>query len=206
MCLIHSVVKGRKIDVGAILHQEFACIVRKTVILVFPSLVMLLCQQKGIVPRDDDEVLDNKGPINESSIERKTCGKDTPTMKEVETSKMRKGKTKAKSKGTNLTTETTSLHKKKDIEKLANSISNKQIRLGIETDRWHSLIVHVSVDKKEKESIDIGECIQKTDSLVEHDFIIGQKEPTVEEEVAVREEEVLVEDVNKKNEEKDAEK
>ncbi|KAK5771069.1 hypothetical protein PVK06_047243 [Gossypium arboreum] len=64
MCLINSIVKGRKIDVGAILHQEIAdCAVRQTEILVFLSLVMLLCQQREIVPRASEEVLENKGPI-----------------------------------------------------------------------------------------------------------------------------------------------
>ncbi|KAH1039260.1 hypothetical protein J1N35_041003 [Gossypium stocksii] len=58
-----------------------------------------------------------------------TRGKNTPTMKGAETSKIGKGKTKAESKGTNLTVETLLLCKMKDIEKLANSISNKQIRL-----------------------------------------------------------------------------
>ncbi|KAH1032248.1 hypothetical protein J1N35_044422, partial [Gossypium stocksii] len=99
MCLIHSIVKGRKIDVGAILHQEIAnCATRQTGILIFPSLVMLLCLQKGVVPRDDKEVLKNKGPINEASIERMTRGKDTLTMKEVDTNKTRKGKTKQKAR------------------------------------------------------------------------------------------------------------
>ncbi|KAK8283281.1 hypothetical protein V6Z12_D08G084100 [Gossypium hirsutum] len=46
---------------------------------------MLLCQQKGIVPNDDEEILENNGPINEASIERMTRGKDTPTMNEAET-------------------------------------------------------------------------------------------------------------------------
>ncbi|KAK5845348.1 hypothetical protein PVK06_001520 [Gossypium arboreum] len=69
------------------------CATRQIGILVFPSLVMLLCQQKGIMPHDDKEVLDNKGPINETSIERVTRGKDTPKMKEADTSKTGKGKT-----------------------------------------------------------------------------------------------------------------
>ncbi|KAH1031305.1 hypothetical protein J1N35_043479, partial [Gossypium stocksii] len=38
MCLIHSIFKGRKIDVGIILHQEIAdYATRQTGILVFPS-------------------------------------------------------------------------------------------------------------------------------------------------------------------------
>ncbi|KAK5785386.1 hypothetical protein PVK06_039968 [Gossypium arboreum] len=132
MCLIHSIVKGRKIDVYTILHQKITnCAARQTEILVFPPLVMLQCQQKGIVPRDDEEVLKNKGPINEVPIERMTRGKDTPTMKEVETNKTRKGKTKIENKGTNLTVETSLLRKIKDIEKLGNSISNKQIKLSV---------------------------------------------------------------------------
>ncbi|KAK5824944.1 hypothetical protein PVK06_019736 [Gossypium arboreum] len=130
MCLIHSIFKGRNIYIGVILHQEIAnCAARQTGNLIFPSLVMLLCQQKGIVLRDDEEVLENKGLIIESSIERMTHGKDTLTMKEPEASKTRKGKIKVESKGTNLTAETSLLCKMKDIEKLANYISNKQIRL-----------------------------------------------------------------------------
>lgn len=118
MCLIYSIVKGRKIDVGEILHQKITdCTARETRILGFPSLIMLLCQQKGIVSRDDEEVMENKGPINEAFIERMTHGKDKPTMKEEKTSNTGKGKTKAESKGTNLTTDISLLHKMKDIKK-----------------------------------------------------------------------------------------
>ncbi|KAK5785584.1 hypothetical protein PVK06_040183 [Gossypium arboreum] len=160
---------------------------------------MLLCQQKGIVPSDDEEVLDNKGLINESFIERMTHGKDTPTMKEEKTSKTRKGKTKVDSKGTNLTAKTSLLHKMKDIEKSVNSISNKQLSpiplpeflvlpsiirdyelsskdhdLG---DRDKSMasppIVNVFIDEKEEESRDMKECKQRIDSIVEGDFIAG---------------------------------
>ncbi|XP_016721754.1 nucleolar protein 58-like [Gossypium hirsutum] len=115
MSLIHSIVKGRKIDVGTILHKEISnCATRQIGILVFPSLVMLLCQQRGIVPRDGEEVLENKNPINEAFIERMTRGKDMSILKEAETSKTRKGKTKADSKY---------------VEKMVNSINNRQIRL-----------------------------------------------------------------------------
>ncbi|KAH1107708.1 hypothetical protein J1N35_011476 [Gossypium stocksii] len=93
---------------------------------------MLLCQQKGIVRRDDEKILENKGPINKASIKRMTCGKDTLIMKEAETSKTKKGKTKAESKGPNLTAKTSLLRKMKDIEKLANSTNNKQIRLVLQ--------------------------------------------------------------------------
>ena len=77
------------------------------------------------MPCDGEEVLENKGLIDKASIERMTRGKDTPTMKDAKISKTRKGKTKAESKGTNLTTEASLLYKMQNIEKLANSISNK---------------------------------------------------------------------------------
>ncbi|KAK5785495.1 hypothetical protein PVK06_040086 [Gossypium arboreum] len=130
MFLIHSIVKGRKIDVDARLHQEITdCATRQTGILVFLSLVMLLCQQKWIVPCDDEEALESKGLINEASIERMTRGKDALAMKAVETSKTKKGKMKAETMGKNLTTDTSLLRKMQYIDKLANSISNKYIRL-----------------------------------------------------------------------------
>ncbi|KAK5839414.1 hypothetical protein PVK06_008199 [Gossypium arboreum] len=52
---------GRRINVNAILYRETAeCASRQTDILVFPSLVMSLCQQKGIVAWGDEEIMDNK--------------------------------------------------------------------------------------------------------------------------------------------------
>ncbi|KAK5802685.1 hypothetical protein PVK06_030299 [Gossypium arboreum] len=234
MWLIHSIINGRKIDFGVIVHQEIAdCTVRQTGILDFPLLVMLLYQQKGIVPRDDEKVLENKGPINEASIERMTHGKDTLTMKETETNKTRKGKTKTERKGTNLTTETSLFHKIHDIEKLANSISNKQIRLvatiedmSISQNLFYAYtkaynnsiiavlsqsvesppIIHVSDDKKEEDSRDIEECMQRIDSMVEGDFITFQEVPTVDDEIDVEEEKIHVAVVNEKAEEENTTK
>ncbi|KAK5775724.1 hypothetical protein PVK06_043657 [Gossypium arboreum] len=78
-----------KVDVGE--HSKFIDDITDekldllTGILVFPSLVMLLCEQRGIAPHVGEEVLENKGPINEASVERMTHGKDTPILKKVET-------------------------------------------------------------------------------------------------------------------------
>ncbi|KAK5794391.1 hypothetical protein PVK06_035614 [Gossypium arboreum] len=105
------------------------CATRQTGILVFPSLVMLLCQQRGIVPCAGEEVLENNGPINEASIGKMTQGKDTPILKEAETSKTGKGKTKADSKGTNLNVEASLWHKLKNVKKMVYSINNRKIRL-----------------------------------------------------------------------------
>ncbi|KAK5802772.1 hypothetical protein PVK06_030392 [Gossypium arboreum] len=90
-------------------------------------VLMLLCQQRGTVPYDSEEVLENKSPINEASIERITRGKDIPILKEAEISKTRKGKMKANSKGTNLNTDTSLWRKMKNVKKLVNSINNRSL-------------------------------------------------------------------------------
>ncbi|KAK5772353.1 hypothetical protein PVK06_048638 [Gossypium arboreum] len=87
---------------------------------------MLLCQQRGIVPRVGKKILENKGPINEASVERITQGKDTSILKEAETSKIRKGKAKADSKRTNLNAETSLWHKMKDVKKMEVSEKEKE--------------------------------------------------------------------------------
>ncbi|KAH1056430.1 hypothetical protein J1N35_034495 [Gossypium stocksii] len=69
------------------------------------------------MPYASEEILENKGLINEASIEGMTQGKDTPILKEVETSKTRKGKAKADSKRTSLNVETSLQRKLKDVEK-----------------------------------------------------------------------------------------
>ncbi|KAK5803246.1 hypothetical protein PVK06_030889 [Gossypium arboreum] len=166
---------------------------------------MLLCQQKGIVPHDDQEILENKGPINKTSIERMTHVKDTLTMKEAETSKTIKGKTTVESKGTNLTTEKSLLRKMKDIEKLANSINNKHIRLVAtikDMDRSQNLFYAYTRAYnsyiKEEDSREVEEFLRRIDSLVECDFIDGKETLTVEVEVFLEEEDVRVEIVIEK--------
>ncbi|KAK5819385.1 hypothetical protein PVK06_024382 [Gossypium arboreum] len=168
MCLIHSIVKGQKIDVGAILHQEIAdCAISQTRILVFPSLVMLLCQQRGIMPHAGEEILENNGPINKASVERMTRGKDTPILKGVETSKTRKGKAKVNSKRINLNTETSLWHKLKNAEKM------------------------VFDNEKKEESRDIEECLRKIDSLFEDGIFADKEDTVVEKEVDAAEAEVV---------------
>ncbi|KAK5845392.1 hypothetical protein PVK06_001572 [Gossypium arboreum] len=46
-------------------------------------------------------------------------------------------------------------------------------------------IVHISDDKNEGDLRNIEECMRRIDSLVKGDFITGQEEPTVKEEVRV---------------------
>ncbi|KAK5775784.1 hypothetical protein PVK06_043724 [Gossypium arboreum] len=130
MCLIHSIIKSRKFDVGAILHREIVeCAAQQTCILVFPSLVMSLCQQTRIVPQEDEEIMENKGAINEASVERMTRGTETQIQKEAGTSKTKKGKAKVDNKGTTLDIETSLWCKMKDVEKMVTSTSNGQIKL-----------------------------------------------------------------------------
>ncbi|KAK5812546.1 hypothetical protein PVK06_027981 [Gossypium arboreum] len=73
--------------------------------------------KRRTVPLTGEKVLENKGPINEAFVERMTCGKGTLILKEVKTSKTRKGKAKADNKGTNLNAETSLRSKLKDVEK-----------------------------------------------------------------------------------------
>ncbi|KAK5785022.1 hypothetical protein PVK06_039564 [Gossypium arboreum] len=86
---------------------------------------MSLCQQKGIVPRRDEEIIDNKGPINEASVERITYDIETPILKEVGTNTTKKAKAKANSKGTTLHTETSLWHGV-SLAKVAEVTSEKQ--------------------------------------------------------------------------------
>ncbi|XP_016752685.1 uncharacterized protein [Gossypium hirsutum] len=174
-------------------HSSFATAVRKSE----SSMPTEKKESKGIVPHDHDKILENKGPINEASIKRMTHGKDTPTMNKAETSKTRKGKTKVESKGINLTAEASLLHKMKDIEKLANSISNKSVE--------SPPIVHVSNVEKEEESRDIDECMRRIDNLVEGEIIASKKASAIEEEVVVEEKDICVEVVKEKAEEENIE-
>ncbi|KAK5793732.1 hypothetical protein PVK06_034888 [Gossypium arboreum] len=137
---------------------------------------MLLCQQRGIIPHDGEKVLENNGPINEAFVERMTYGKDTLVLKRAETSKTRKGKTKAESKGTNLDAKTSLWHKMKYVEKM------------------------VSDNDKEEESKDIELCLQKIDSLFEDGIFDNQEDIVVEKEVAAVEEEVVAEEEVTENE------
>ncbi|KAK5794020.1 hypothetical protein PVK06_035211 [Gossypium arboreum] len=121
-------------------------------------------------------------------------------MKEAETRKTRK----AESKGTNLTTETSLLHKMKDIEKLTNSISNMHIRLVAiieDTDKLQNLFYIYTRTYNNS----IVAILRQIDSLVEGDIIVGQEASAVKEEVIVEEENVRVEVVNEKAEEENIE-
>ncbi|KAK5775228.1 hypothetical protein PVK06_043098 [Gossypium arboreum] len=125
-----------------------------------------------------------------------TRGKDTLTIKEVETSKTRKDKTKAESKGTNLIAESSLLGKMQDIKKAYNNSIVAALRQLSPTllleflvfptiiqyykpsseedellDQDKSVespsIVSVSNVEKEEDSRDVKECMRRIDSLVE---------------------------------------
>ncbi|KAH1097681.1 hypothetical protein J1N35_014602 [Gossypium stocksii] len=55
---------------------------------------MSILGKKGIVPWRDEEIMDNKGLINEASIERMTRGIETPILKEAGTNRQRRRKPK----------------------------------------------------------------------------------------------------------------
>ncbi|KAK8556343.1 hypothetical protein V6N13_064379 [Hibiscus sabdariffa] len=135
MCFIHSIMKRCKIYVCTIIDQEIVdCVTRSNGILAFPYLIMQLYQIKIIVPLEEEEVLDNKSPVNEASIERMTHGKDTPTIKEATTSKAHKGKAKAEHEGTTPTIGRELWMEITDVEKQSNTLNNGQIKLVAKID------------------------------------------------------------------------
>ncbi|KAH1122634.1 hypothetical protein J1N35_005794 [Gossypium stocksii] len=89
--------------------------------------------------RNCEEILKNKGSINEASIERITRSKDTLILKKTETSKIRKGKAKDDSKRTNINAKTSLWRKLKDVKEMVNSINNRQIKLVEDTERFQNL-------------------------------------------------------------------
>ncbi|KAK5819319.1 hypothetical protein PVK06_024301 [Gossypium arboreum] len=68
-----------------------------------------------------------------------TCCKDMPIPNEAETSKIRKGKTKADSKRSNLNVETSLWRKLKDVEYMVNCINNRQIRFVATMEKSNNL-------------------------------------------------------------------
>ncbi|KAK5842281.1 hypothetical protein PVK06_004617 [Gossypium arboreum] len=140
--------------------------------------------QREIVPFAGEEVLENKGPINEASIKRITRGNNTPILKEAKTSKTRKGKAKSDKNGTNLNVETSLWHKLKDVEEM------------------------VSDTEKEKESRELEKCLRKIDSLFDDSIFADQEDTVFEKEIAAAEEEIVAEEEEvaenkKEKEEKD---
>ncbi|KAK5771891.1 hypothetical protein PVK06_048146 [Gossypium arboreum] len=143
--------------------------------------------EKAFVPREDEEIMENKGPFNEASIKRMTRGIETPILKEAGTSKTKKGKAKVDSKRTTLYIETYLWHKMKVVEKMVTSISNRP-RLIVAS----LLIMQVSDNDKDEESKDIEECLCKIDSLFEE--VVEAKVGAKEEKVVETEKEKVEED------------
>ncbi|KAK5825509.1 hypothetical protein PVK06_020351 [Gossypium arboreum] len=68
-CWLKPSTHNTTVTLGTILHQEIAnYVVRKIGTLVIPSLVMLLCQQRGIVPCADGIFADQEGTTTEKQV------------------------------------------------------------------------------------------------------------------------------------------
>ncbi|KAL4384486.1 hypothetical protein GQ457_15G017780 [Hibiscus cannabinus] len=53
--LLHSILNGRSIDVGKIIVNEaYACLTRKSSLLLFPHLITALCRKKGVFESPED--------------------------------------------------------------------------------------------------------------------------------------------------------
>ncbi|KAK8661380.1 hypothetical protein V6N13_090985 [Hibiscus sabdariffa] len=60
--LLHSILNGRSIDVGKIIVDEaYACLTRKSSLLLFPHLIIALCRKKGVFKSPED--LQKKGRL-----------------------------------------------------------------------------------------------------------------------------------------------
>ncbi|KAK8590052.1 hypothetical protein V6N12_024436 [Hibiscus sabdariffa] len=80
MCLIQSIIKGRKNDIGAIINKEIKGFAEKNNgILAFPSWIMQLCELKGVKSLKNEKRIINKGPINKVLIERMVHTSKVPT-------------------------------------------------------------------------------------------------------------------------------
>ncbi|KAK5842346.1 hypothetical protein PVK06_004687 [Gossypium arboreum] len=150
---------------------------------------MLLCQQRGIVPHDGKEVLENKGPINKGSIERITREKDTSILKEARKSKARKGKTNADTTLSQLSP--SPLPEFPVFQPISQNYELSFADDDLE-DQDRSMasspIVQVSDNDKAEESKYIEECLQKIDSLFEDGIFVDQEDTVVEKEVVVEDE------------------
>ena len=69
--LLHSILQGRQINIGQIIHQEIcACAQKPGGSLWFPNLISDLCEMRGVPMQDTEERLANKGPITMAAIAR----------------------------------------------------------------------------------------------------------------------------------------
>lgn len=71
MALLHSIIVGRKIDVGSIIREEIlACAQRDRSALIFPCLITRLCKSANVQIQEFDDWIPNKGPILLRTINR----------------------------------------------------------------------------------------------------------------------------------------
>ena len=67
--LLHSILQGRQINIGCIIHEEICAWAQKPGgSLWFPNLISNLCEMKGVIMQDSEEQLPNKGAITMVAI------------------------------------------------------------------------------------------------------------------------------------------
>ncbi|KAH1097045.1 hypothetical protein J1N35_013966 [Gossypium stocksii] len=133
---------------------------------------MVLCQERGIMPRAGLEILENKGLMNEASIERMTRGKDTPILKEAETSKARMGQLSPSPLSEFLVFPPI-------IYNYNLSSSDDDVE-GQDRPVASPPIVQVSDNEKEEESTNMEECLRKIDNLFKDGIFVDQEDSIIE--------------------------
>ena len=69
MLLLHSIIVGRQIDVGRIIHEQaHACLQRQTSPLLFPNLITALCRKKKVPESPNDEILPGISGITKAKL------------------------------------------------------------------------------------------------------------------------------------------
>ena len=67
--LLHSIMQGRQINIGHIIHEEIcSCAHKPRGRLWFPNLIFNLYEMKGVIMQDSEEQLPNKGAITMVAI------------------------------------------------------------------------------------------------------------------------------------------
>lgn len=71
LLLLHSIMKGRKINVGAIIFYEVhKCAQKNAGSLSFPSLFSAMCQQARVPLKENEELMENKGALTKHAVSR----------------------------------------------------------------------------------------------------------------------------------------
>lgn len=71
LLLLHSIMKGFKINVGAIICEEVhKCTKKNSKSLIFLNLIIAMCLQAKVPLEENEDVIENKGSFTKQSVVR----------------------------------------------------------------------------------------------------------------------------------------